>query len=466
MSLRERVTRKEDLSRYLDQDQRFEKTLGSSDLIAMGVGAVIGTGIFILPGTVAATHSGPAIVLSFVIAAIVCSTAAMCYAEFSSALPIAGSAYSFGNVIFGEGIGWFLGWSLILEYMLAVAAVSTGFASYFNSFIAGFGLHIPQALDGPFDPAHGTYFNIVAFAIIWVIFLLLSRGVSTSMKVNNLMVIIKIAIIILFLLVGVFYIKPSNWTPFAPYGTKGIFSGASLVFFAYLGFDCVSAAAAEVKQPEKNMPRGIIGTLVICTLLYILVSIVLTGMVKYTKLDVGNPVAFALQLVHQDWVAGVLSIGAMLGMFTMMISMIYSSSRLIYSIGRDGLFPKFLGKINEKTHMPSHSMLAVTLIISLTGSMLSLDQLTNLVNIGTLMAFTFVSAGIIPLRKRQDIPNKDGFKVPFYPVLPIISVLLCIVMLTQLSQETWLMFVVWVVIGTLIYFTYGIKHSKLAHNKN
>src|SRR5699024_2460066 len=189
-------------------------------------------------------------------------------------------------------------------------------------------------------------------------------------------------------------------------------------------------------------------------------------MVKYTKLDVGNPVAFALQLVHQDWVAGVLSNGAMLGMFTRMISMIYSSSHLIYSIGRDGLFPKFLGKLNEKTHMPSHSMLAVTLIISLTGSMLSLDQLTKLVNIGTLMAFTFVSAGIIPLRKRQDIPNKDGFKVPFYPVLPIISVLICIVMLTQLSQETWLMFVVWVVIGTLIYITYGIKHSKLAHNKN
>lgn len=465
MSLRERVTRKEDLARYLDQDQKFDKTLGSSDLIAMGVGAVIGTGIFILPGTVAAVHSGPAIVLSFVIAALVCSTAAMCYAEFSSALPIAGSAYSFGNVIFGEGVGWFLGWSLILEYMLAVAAVSTGFASYFNSFIAGFGLQIPHFLNGPFDPSHGTYFNIVAFLIVWVIYLLLSRGVSTSMKINNLMVVIKIAIIILFLLVGIFYIKPTNWTPFAPFGTKGVFTGASLVFFAYLGFDSVSAAAAEVKQPEKNMPRGIIGTLVICTLLYILVSVVLTGMVKYTKLNVGNPVSFALQLAHQNWFAGVISIGAMLGMFTMMVSMIYSSSRLIYSIGRDGLFPAFLGKINEKTHMPSHSMLGVTIIISLTGSMLSLDQLTNLVNIGTLMAFTFVSAGIIPLRRRKDIPNEGGFKVPFYPVLPIISVLLCIFMLTQLSGETWLMFLVWLAIGIVIYFSYGIKHSQLNHQK-
>lgn len=283
------------------------------------------------------------------------------------------------------------------------------------------------------------------------------------MKVNNLMVFIKIAIIILFLLVGAFYIKPTNWTPFAPYGSKGIFTGASLVFFAYLGFDCVSAAAAEVKHPEKNMPKGIIGTLVICTLLYILVSIVLTGMVKYTKLDVGNPVAFALQLVHQNWVAGVISIGAMLGMFTMMLSMIYSSSRLIYSIGRDGLFPAFLGKISDKTHMPSYAMFAVTVIISLTGSLLSLDQLTNLVNIGTLMAFTFVSAGIIPLRKRKDIPNTNGFKVPLYPVLPIISVLLCILMLTQLAAETWLMFLVWLVIGLAIYFGYGIKHSQLEH---
>ncbi len=463
MNLKERVTRKEDLSRYLDEDQHFEKTLGSTDLIAMGVGAVIGTGIFILPGTVAALHSGPAIVLSFVLAAVVCSTSAMCYAEFSSALPIAGSAYSFGNVIFGEGIGWFLGWSLILEYMLAVAAVSTGFAAYFNSFIAGFGLHIPLALNGYFDPANGTYFNLVAMVIVWCIFALLSQGVAASMKINNLIVVVKIAIIVLFLLVGIFYVKPANWSPFIPFGAKGVFTGASLVFFAYLGFDSVSAAAAEVKHPEKNMPRGIIGTLVICTLLYILVSIVLTGMVKYTKLNVGNPVAFALQVVHQNWAAGIISIGAMLGMFTMMVSMIYSASRLIYSVGRDGLFPKFLGKVEGKKHMPQHAMLAVTIIISLTGGFLSLNQLTNLVNIGTLMAFTFVSAGIIPLRKRQDIQNSHGFKVPFYPVLPIISVLLCVFMLTQLSAETWIAFLVWFAIGVTLYLGYGIKHSQLAH---
>ncbi|MCP0887247.1 amino acid permease [Ligilactobacillus sp. WILCCON 0076] len=464
MGIKERIFRKESLARYLDQDKKFTKTLNAKDLIGMGIGAVIGTGIFILPGTVAALHSGPAIILSFVLAALVCSTAAMCYAEFSSALPIAGSAYSFGNVIFGEIVGWFLGWALILEYMLAVAAVSTGWASYFNSLIAGFGLHLPTALTGNFDPAHGTYVNLVAILIVLFISFILSRGVRTSISLNNIMVAIKLAIIILFLVVGVFYVKPANWSPFVPFGYKGILTGASLVFFAYLGFDVVAASAAEVKHPEKNMPRGIIGTLIICTILYILVSMVLTGMVKYTKLNVGDPVAFALQFVHQDSIAGIISLGALAGMFTMMVTMIFSSSRLIYSIGRDGLLPKFLGHINPKTHIPDHSMAIVTIIIAFMGGFVSLTQLTNLVNIGTLIAFTFVSLGIIPLRKRKDIPNETGYKVPFYPILPIISVLLCIFMLTQLSVETWIASIIWFIIGILIYFTYGIKHSQISSN--
>lgn len=461
MNLKERILRKEDLSRYIAKDQKFEKTLTSRDLIAMGIGAVIGTGIFILPGTVAALHSGPAIIISFIMAAIVCSTSAMCYAELSSALPIAGSAYSFGNVIFGEIIGWFLGWALILEYMLAVAAVSTGWASYFNSFLRGFGIEIPKAFNGPFNPANGTYFNLVAILIVLFISLLLSRGVKTSMTINKIMVLVKIAIIFLFLFVGCFYIKPENWSPFMPFGIKGISVGASLVFFAYLGFDVVSASAAEVKNPEKNMPRGIIGTLVICTILYILVSVVLTGMVSYTKLNVGDPVTFALHLVNQNWVAGVISLGALAGMFTMMVTMIFSSSRLIYSIGRDGLLPKFLGKIDPKSHTPKHSLLIVTIIIALMGGFVSLDQLTNLVNIGTLIAFTFVSLGVIPLRKRKDIDNSNGFKVPFYPVLPIISILLCLFMLSQLSLETWIASAIWFILGGIIYFVYGIKHSQL-----
>lgn len=461
MGLGTRLFRKESLERYLQQDQRLAKTLTAKDLIALGVGAVIGTGIFILPGTIAALHSGPAITLSFMIAAVVCAVAAMCYAEFSSALPVAGSAYSYGNIIFGELIGWLLGWALFLEYMLSVAAVSTGWSAYFVSFIEGFGVHIPKAITGSFDPAHGTYINLFAVLIVTLISVLLMSGTRSSTRINNLMVMIKIGVVLLFLVVGIFYVKSSNWQPFMPFGVSGVFKGASLVFFAYLGFDCVSASAAEVKNPQKNLPIGIIGTLVICTLLYILVAFVLTGMVSYRELNVANPVAFALQVVHQNWFAGLLSLGALAGMFTMMLMMTYSSSRLVYSIGRDGLLPKMLGKIETRHQTPINSVRVVTVIIATLGGLVSLDQLTNLVNIGTLIAFFFMSIGVIPLRKRKDIPNKDGFKVPLYPWLPLLSGLLCLFMLFELPAVTWMAAGIWFILGLIIYFSYGLKHSRL-----
>lgn len=461
MRLGARLFRKESLERYLQQDQRLAKTLTAKDLIALGVGAVIGTGIFILPGTIAALHSGPAITLSFMIAAVVCAVAAMCYAEFSSALPVAGSAYSYGNIIFGELIGWLLGWALFLEYMLSVAAVSTGWSAYFVSFIEGFGVHIPKAITGSFNPAQGTYVNLFAVLIVLLISALLMTGTRSSTRINNLMVMIKIGVVLLFLVVGIFYVKSSNWQPFMPFGVSGVFKGASLVFFAYLGFDCVSASAAEVKNPQKNLPIGIIGTLVICTLLYILVAFVLTGMVSYRELNVANPVAFALQVVHQKWFAGLLSLGALAGMFTMMLTMTYSSSRLVYSIGRDGLLPKMLGKIEPRHQTPINSVRVVTVIIATLGGLVSLDQLTNLVNIGTLIAFFFMSIGVIPLRKRKDIPNKDGFKVPLYPWLPLLSGLLCLFMLFELPAVTWLAAGIWFILGLIIYFSYGLKHSRL-----
>lgn len=461
MGLGTRLFRKESLERYLQQDQRLAKTLTAKDLIALGVGAVIGTGIFILPGTIAALNSGPAITLSFMIAAVVCAVAAMCYAEFSSALPVAGSAYSYGNIIFGELIGWLLGWALFLEYMLSVAAVSTGWSAYFVSFIEGFGVHIPKAITGSFDPAHGTYINLFAVLVVTLISVLLMSGTRSSTRINNLMVTIKIGVVLLFLVVGIFYVKSSNWQPFMPFGVSGVFKGASLVFFAYLGFDCVSASAAEVKNPQKNLPIGIIGTLVICTLLYILVAFVLTGMVSYRELNVANPVAFALQVVHQNWFAGLLSLGALAGMFTMMLTMTYSSSRLVYSIGRDGLLPKMLGKIETRHQTPVNSVRVVTVIIATLGGLVSLDQLTNLVNIGTLIAFFFMSIGVIPLRKRKDIPNKDGFKVPLYPWLPLLSGLLCLFMLFELPAVTWMAAGIWFILGLIIYFSYGLKHSRL-----
>ncbi|MDN5945862.1 MAG: amino acid permease, partial [Lactiplantibacillus plantarum] len=430
------------------------------DLIALGIGAVIGTGIFILPGTVAATKAGPGIILSFVLAAIVCAVAAMCYAEFASVLPIAGSAYSYGNIVYGEMIGWIIGWALVLEYVLAVATVAVGWAAYFNSFIAGFGLKLQKAITGSFDPAHGTYINVVAILIVCLIAWIIDTGLKTSIRLNNIIVVVKLAIIVLFLLVGSFYVKPSNWTPFAPFGGTGILKGAAVVFFAYLGFDAVSSSAAEVKNAKRNMPIGIIGTLVICTIFYILVSGVLTGMVSYKQLNVDDAVAFALQLVHQNFVAGIISIGALAGMFTMMVTMIYSSSRLLYSIGRDGLLPRFLGKI-DKHHAPKNAMLTVTIVISILAGLIPLDQLANLVNIGTLIAFAFVSFGILLLRRNPKLNAIKGFRVPLYPVLPIISGLLCLFMMTQLSMETWLASLVWFLLGLIIYFGYGIRHSRM-----
>ena len=460
MGIFQRIFQKEDLERYLQKDSHFERTLSAVDLIALGIGAVIGTGIFILPGTVAATKAGPGIILSFVLAAIVCAVAAMCYAEFASVLTIAGSAYSYGNIVYGEMIGWIIGWALVLEYVLAVATVAVGWAAYFNSFIAGFGLKLPKAITGSFDPAHGTYINVIAILIVCLIAWIIDTGLKTSIRLNNIIVVVKLAIIVLFLLVGSFYVKPSNWTPFAPFGGTGILKGAAVVFFAYLGFDAVSSSAAEVKNAKRNMPIGIIGTLVICTIFYILVSGVLTGMVSYKQLNVDDAVAFALQLVHQNFVAGIISIGALAGMFTMMVTMIYSSSRLLYSIGRDGLLPRFLGKI-DKHHAPKNAMLTVTIVISILAGLIPLDQLANLVNIGTLIAFAFVSFGILLLRRNPKLNAIKGFRVPLYPVLPIISGLLCLFMMTQLSMETWLASLVWFLLGLIIYFGYGIRHSRM-----
>lgn len=463
--MRLNILRKESLDRYLGADKLFVKSMTARDLMAIGIGTVIGTGIFILPGTIAAKYAGPGVSLSFLLSAIVCALAAMCYAEFASALPVAGSAYSYGNVIYGEFVGWLLGWALILEYMLAVASVSTGWAAYFNSFIGSFGLKIPHALAGPFDPAHGTYFNLVAVLIILLITIMLSHGVQSSVRVNNIAVVIKLAIILVFIVAGLFFIRPRNYHPFLPYHLSGVIHGATIGFFAYLGFDCVSSSAAEVKDPKRNMPLGIIGTLGVVTILYMGVAVVLTGMVKYTKLDVANPVAYALQLVHQDWLAELLSIGALIGMFTMMVAMIYSSSRLIYAIGRDGLLPSFLGKLSPRHHSPEVALWVVATIIAAMGGLVSLDQLTSLVNIGTLFAFTLVSFGIIPLRRRKDIGNRGGFKVPLYPLLPILSGLLCLAMMTQLQVETYIGAAIWFSLGIITYFGYGYRHSKLNNSK-
>lgn len=439
---------------------QLQKTMSAFDLMLMGVGAIVGTGIFILPGTVSALHAGPGIVFSFIIAAIVCALAALCYSEFASTVPVTGSAYSYSYIVFGEIIAWLVGWSLLLEYGLATAAVATGWSGYFVSLLDGLSIHLPIALTGPFSPENGTYINLPAIFIIFAMGFLLTLGMKESNRFNTILVALKVGVILLFLIVGVFYVKPENWTPFLPFGMSGVFTGAALVFFAYLGFDAVSSAAEEVKNPQRNMPIGIIGSLFICTILYVAVSLVLTGIVPYSLLNVADPVSFAMEMINQSWIAGIISLGAVIGMMTVILVMMYGGTRLLLAFGRDGLLPKVMKELSPKRKTPVKNTWIFTVVISLFAGFIPLSTLTELVNMGTLIAFIFVSAGIVYLRKQKDLPQ-GGFKAPFYPVLPIVSLLLCIFLISQLSSHTWIAFSVWFVIGIVVYFVYGKKHSVL-----
>ncbi|WKT78490.1 APC family permease [Lysinibacillus fusiformis] len=439
---------------------QLKKTLGAFDLILLGVGAIVGTGIFILPGTVAATHAGPGIVFSFIIAAIVCAFAGMCYSEFASSVPVTGSAYTYGYIVFGEIIAWLVGWALLLEYGLAVAAVATGWSSYLNSLLAGFHIVLPQAISGAFNPAAGTYINVPAILIIFATAFLLTLGIKESTRFNSWMVFLKVAVILLFIGVGVFYVKPTNWEPFLPFGISGVFSGAALVFFAYLGFDAVSSAAEEVKNPQRNMPIGIIGSLLICTVLYVTVSMVLTGIVPYQALNVSDPVSYVMQIVHQDWIAGIISLGAVVGMMTVILVMSYGGTRLLYALGRDGLLPKSMAELSPKFKTPVKNTWMFAILVAFCAGFVPLSKLAELVNMGTLVAFTIVSIGVVYLRKNKNIPS-GGFKVPFFPVLPILSFLLCLFLISQLSVLTWIACSIWFIIGLIVYLVYGRKHSEM-----
>ncbi|PIJ96543.1 APC family permease [Lysinibacillus sphaericus] len=454
--------RKKEIEELLQNEGtiQLKKTLGAFDLILLGVGAIVGTGIFILPGTVAATHAGPGIVFSFIIAAIVCAFAGMCYSEFASSVPVTGSAYTYGYIVFGEIVAWLVGWALLLEYGLAVAAVATGWSSYLNSLLAGFHIVLPQAISGAFNPAAGTYINVPAIFIIFATAFLLTLGIKESTRFNSWMVFLKVAVILLFIGVGVFYVKPTNWEPFLPFGISGVFSGAALVFFAYLGFDAVSSAAEEVKNPQRNMPIGIIGSLLICTVLYVAVSMVLTGIVPYHALNVSDPVSYVMQLVHQDWIAGIISLGAVVGMMTVILVMSYGGTRLLYALGRDGLLPKSMAELSPKFKTPVKNTWIFALLVAFCAGFVPLSKLAELVNMGTLVAFTIVSIGVVYLRKNKNIPS-GGFKVPFFPVLPILSFLLCLFLISQLSILTWIACGIWFIIGLIVYLAYGRKNSEM-----
>ncbi|CAH1199449.1 amino acid permease [Paenibacillus sp. JJ-223] len=452
--------RKKQISVEGDSGSGLKRALGALDLTTLGVGAIIGTGIFVLTGVAAAEHAGPGLVLSFLLAGIICSFAALCYSEFASTVPASGSAYTYSYTAFGEVIAWVLGWDLILEYGFASAAVASGWSGYFQTLLSGFGIQLPHAWTSAFDPEKGTYFDVTAAVITLIITFLLTRGVKEAARANGIMVGIKIIVVLIFIGVGVFYVQPANWQPFLPFGLSGVTAGAATVFFAYIGFDAVSTAAEEVKRPQRDLPIGIIASLAICTLLYIVVSLILTGIVPFHMLNVADPVAFAFEFVHLNGLSWIVALGAITGITTVLLVMMYGQTRLLYSMSRDGLLSPVFSKISGKSQTPAAGTWLAGIIIALFSGFISLGRLAELTNIGTLFAFAVVSLGIIVLRKNH--PDlKRGFKVPLVPYIPILSAIGCVYLMTRLEMLTWIVFFVWLFIGLLIYFTYGRHYSHL-----
>ncbi|GAA6237199.1 APC family permease [Apilactobacillus micheneri] len=464
------IFKKESVGTYIKADQRLSKSLTARDLVGLGIGAVIGTGIFILPGHEAANHAGPAVAIAFLLAAIVSGMVGMAYAEFSSAMPIAGSAYSFGSIIYGEMIGWILGWALILEYFLAVSAEATGFAAYFNNnILSAVGINLPKALQS--GPMEGGVINITAVAIILLITAIILQGTNLSKKIENWAVVIKVAIIIIFIAIGIFYVKANNYVPFypkefrsVPLGMGGISTAAATVFFAFIGFDALAANSAETINPGKNVVRGIIGTVIIAVVLYVSFSLVLTGIVNYKQLNVDDPAAFALQIIHLTAWNKLITVGALIGIFTAMVTMFIGGSRLVYALGRDGLLPKKMGKVSKKHSVPSNAIIIAAIVQAIFAGLVPLTQLASLINAGTLIAFAFISFGVIKLRRRKDIKN-DGFKMPLYPFLPIVAGVFSIYFILMLPNVTKISVGIWIIIGFIVYFIYGVHHSKLQNNK-
>lgn len=428
--------RKKPLDTLLAQSQTksLSRSLSAFDLVLLGIGCVIGTGIFVITGTVAATGAGPALILSFILAGLACALAAFCYAEFSSSIPVSGSVYTYSYATLGELLAFLIGWDLMLEYVIALAAVATGWSSYFQSLLAGFHLHIPAALTGAPGSSPGAVFNLPAAVIILIITAIVGRGVKESTRFNNVIVLMKIAIILLFIIVGIGYVKPDNWSPFMPFGINGVIASAATVFFAYLGFDAVSNASEEVKNPQKNMPIGIIGALAICTILYIAVSLVLTGMMPYTQLNVGDPVSFALKFVGQDQLAGIISVGAIVGITTVMLALLYAQVRLTFAMSRDGLLPALFAKVHPTFKTPFQNTWLTGIVAAGIAGFINLGTLAHLVNMGTLAAFTVISIAVIVLRKKHPDVTAS-FRVPFVPVVPIISAGLCLYLASSPSRR-------------------------------
>jgi len=451
----------------------LRRTLTALDLTLLGIGAIIGTGIFVLTGTAAANQAGPGIMLSYALAGLACGFAALCYAEFAAMIPIAGSAYTYSYATLGEVFAWMIGWDLILEYAVGSMTVAVGWSGYFQRILAGFGVHLPAWMSA----APGTQvvmadgsvatavFNLPAMLIVLAIMVLLVVGVRESARFNAAMVAVKLAAVVFFIVVGVGYVKPENWSPFAPYGWSGIMTGAAVVFFAYIGFDAVSTTAEEAKNPSRDLPIGIIASLIICTLLYLIVAGILSGIVPVVqyKNDVqflNAPVGYALAVINKDWAAGLVSAGAVAGITSVLLVMLMSQPRIFFSMSRDQLLPAGVSKVHPRFKTPYITTIITCVIVALVAGFVPIQILGEMTSIGTLFAFVIVSVAVPVLRaKRPDAPRP--FKVPGGPVIPVLGVLSCLYLMVSLSVMTWVRFLGWLDIGMLIYWFYGRTHSTL-----
>lgn len=479
-------------------EHRLKKTLGWLSLTALGIGAIIGSGIFILTGTAAAgqmnrypsilqapllsvlmhgTHAlgvngrpgaGPGIALSFLFVAFVCALAGLCYAELASMIPIAGSAYTYTYATLGELIAWIIGWDLILEYAVSNMAVAVGFSAYVNNLLDTFGIHIPARLSHPaYDPMVGWswHFNILGFLIVMFLTMLLVRGIRESASANNIMVGIKLLAIVIFCVVASKYIHPSNYKPFLPNGWQGVLTGGAIVFFSYIGFDSVSTAAEECRNPKRDIPIGILVSLFVCAIFYVAVAVVLTGIQHWDKLNNAAPVANALEAIGLKVTDRWVTVGALMGMVSSILVFQIGQARVWFAMSRDGLLPKAFSRVHPKFRTPDVATWIAGLFVGVFAGIFDIGTLADLTNIGTLFAFILVSLAVMILRRRQ--PDRQrGFRVPWMPLIPIASVIFCFILMASLTVENWVRFFVWLVIGLGLYFTYGKKHSALARDNS
>ncbi len=442
-----------------DKEHGLKRTLNAFSISLLGIGAIVGTGIFVLTGVAAAKYAGPGLIFSFILAGIVSGLAAICYAEFASTVPIAGSAYTYSYATMGELIAWIIGWDLILEYAVGAGAVSIGWSGYVVDFLkSALGITLPKVLTA--SPFAGGFVNLPAVIIILLVTALLILGTSQSTIVNNIIVAIKLAVIVFFLVVGVGHVNPANWQPFLPFGVGGIFRGASIIFFAYIGFDQISTSAEETKNPARDLPIGIFVSLLVCTVLYIAVTAVLTGIVSYTKLDVASPVSHSLILLGLNVAGSIISVGAICGLTTVLIVLLFGQSRIFFSMARDGLLPGIFSRVHPRFRTPYLSSLIVGVVVAAIAGFIPIDVVAELTNIGTLAAFVLVSVGVLVLRRTQ--PDlKRGYRVPLVPWIPILSIIASIVLIFSLPFVTLARFVGWLIIGLVVYFLYSRRKSHL-----